>query len=148
MGLFRRSVPQHYVEIHPDNLHSRDWIILLEAGTIVGNPDQRLRVALATTERKVVTKYNILLRKKHFLVLDGYDPRIHALYFCPQLYRLDSDNTPVALSGEEIGKLVAQSIRDGIREKAPWYGPSDGLPKDPIVAPGSKPTFDTLVVKD
>jgi hypothetical protein len=138
MSVFRREVPRHFVEIHPDNLHSRDWIILLEAGTIVGGKEQRLRVAQATTERKIATKYNIFLRKRHFLVLDGYDPRIHALYFCPQLYRLDSDNKPVELSGEEIGDLIAQAIRDGVRDKQPWYVPSDRLPREPIISPGTK----------
>jgi hypothetical protein len=146
MGMFRRKFPRNYVEIHPDNLHSRDWIIILEAGTIVGSKGERLRVATATTERKVVRKYNIFLRKKHFLILDGFDPRIHALYFCPQLYQLDSDNKPVALSGEEIGKLVAHSIRDGVVERQPWYEPSESLPSKPIIVPGTMATFDTLVV--
>src|SRR5579863_7283277 len=110
MGLFKRNVPRHYVPIHPDNINSKDWIVLLEAGTIVGRSDEKLRVAMATLERKIVTKYNILLQKKHFLVVDGYDPRIHALYYCPQLYKLDSDGKAVPLSGEEIGKLLAQSV--------------------------------------
>jgi hypothetical protein len=74
--------------------------------------------ALVRCQRKL-TKYSIFLRKKHYLVLDGYDPRIHALYFCPQLYKLDADNKPVALGGEEIGRLLAQSVRDGVVEKQP-----------------------------
>jgi hypothetical protein len=82
MGLFRRKVPSHYIPIHPDNITKKDWVILLEAGTIVDAPTEGLRVAVATLDRKIVTKYNIFLQKKsHFLVLDGYDPRIHALYF-------------------------------------------------------------------
>ena len=36
MGIFRRKVPQHYIPIHPDNIGKNDWLILLEAGTIVG----------------------------------------------------------------------------------------------------------------
>ena len=87
MGMLRRKVPMHYIEIHPDNLGKNDWIIVLEAWTIVGPSPERLRVANATTDRKIVTKYNIFLRKRHYLVLEGYAPRIHALYFCPQLYR-------------------------------------------------------------
>ena len=87
MGIFKRKVPRHYIPIHPDNITTKDWIVLLEAGTIVGRSAEKLRVATATLERKIVTKYNIVLRKKHFLVLEGYDPRIHALYFCPQLYK-------------------------------------------------------------
>ena len=148
MGLFKRNVPRHYVPIHPDNVNSKDWIVLLEAGTIVGRSDEKLRVAMATLERKVVTKYNILLRKKHFLVVDGYDPRIHALYFCPQLYKLDSDGKAVALSGEEIGKLLAQSVRDDVVEKQPWYAPSETLPSQPVIAGTGKTHFDSLVVEE
>ena len=98
MGIFRRNVPNHYIPIHPDNIEKKDWIILLGAGTIVGPSSEKLRVAVATRERTIVTKFNIFLRKKHFLVLDGYDPRIHALYFCPQLYRHNSDKQLVALA--------------------------------------------------
>src|SRR6266851_4837379 len=148
MGIFNRKVPRHYVPIHPDNITTKDWIVLLEAGTIVGHSAEKLRVATATLERKIVTKYNIFLRKKHFLVLEGYDPRIHALYFCPQLYKLDSDNKPVALGGEEIGKLLAQSVRDGVVEKQPWYEPSETLPREPIIATTMKTNFDSLIVEE
>src|SRR3954470_24564026 len=128
MGIFRRKVPAHYIPIHPDNIAKKDWIILLEAGTIVGPAEDKLRVALASTDRNFVRKYNIFLRAQHFLVLEGYDPRIHALYFCPQLYRYDSDNKLVALEGEEIGSLLAQSLQDGVVEKKPWYEPSEKQP--------------------
>ena len=147
MGVLKRKVPRHYVPIHPDNITSNDWIVLLEAGTIVGSPE-KLRVAMSTTERKIVTKYNIFLRKMHFLVIEGYDPRIHALYFCPQLYRLDADGKPAPLSGVEIGEMLAQSVRDGIVEKQPWYEPSELLPKNPVIKAGNKASFDTLVVED
>ena len=132
MGVFRRKVPTHYVPVHPDNIGKNDWIVLLEAGTIVSPSDEKLRVAKATLERKIVTKYNILLRPKHFLVLEGYDPRIHTLYFCPQLYAYDSDNKLVALEGEEIGKLLAQAVQHGVVERQPWYEPSDKVPNQPI----------------
>ena len=148
MGIFKRKVPRHYVPIHPDNITSKDWIVLLEAGTIVGRSAEKLRVALATLERKIVTKYNIFLRKEHFLVLEDYDPRIHALYFCPQLYKLDPDNKPIALDGQEIGKLLAQSVRDGVVEKQPWYEPSETLPREPIIATTAKVNFDSLIVED
>jgi hypothetical protein len=147
MSIFKRKVPRHYVSIHPDNIATKDWIVLLEAGTIVGRSVERLRVATATLERKIVTKYDIFLRKRHFLVLEGYDPRIHALYFCPQLYKLDSDNKPVALDGDEIGQLLAQSVRDGVVEKQPWYEPSEELPREPIIAATMKANFDSLVVE-
>ena len=145
MGLFRRKVPIHYIPIHPDNISKKDWIILLEAGTIVGPSPEKLRVALATLERKIVRKYNIFLRAEHFLVLEGYDPRIHALYYCPQLYRRDSDKQLVPLEGEEIGKLVAQAVQNGVVEKQPWYEPSEQLPSTPVVNE-TNIDFDSMIV--
>jgi hypothetical protein len=147
MGLFRRNVPIHYIPVHPDNIAKRDWIILLEAGTIVGPSADKLRVALATTERTIVKKYNILFQPMHYLVLDGYDPRIHALFFCPQLYRHDSDNRLVPLEGDEIGKLVAQAVQSGVVEKQPWYEPTETLPSKPLIAEHMKLDFDRLVVE-
>ena len=148
MGVFKRKVPRHYIPIHPDNVTTKDWIVLLEAGTIVGRSSEKLRVAMATLERKIVTKYNIFLRKQHYLVLEGYDPRIHALYFCPQLYKLDADNKPIELDGEEIGKLLAQSVRDGVVEKQPWYEPSETLPGQPVIATTMKTSFDSLIFEE
>ena len=136
----------HYIPVHPDNIAKKDWIILLEAGTIVGPSAEKLRVALATKEKKVVTKYNIFLRPEHFLVLDGYDPRIHALYYCPQLYKYDGDKTLVPLDGEEIGKLVAQAVQNGVVEKQPWYPPSEMLSRAPIVNGNMNIDFDRVVV--
>ncbi len=146
MGLFRRKVPIHYIPVHPDNIAKKDWIILLEAGTIVGPSAEKLRVALATLERKIVTKYNVFLRAEHFLVLEGYDPRIHALYYCPQLYRYDADKTLVPLEGQEIGKLVAQAVQNGVVEKQPWYPPSEMLSDKPIVDGKMNIDFDSVVV--
>jgi hypothetical protein len=133
MGIFRRKVPHDYVPIHPDNIDTDNWIILLEAGTIVGSKVEKLRVAKTILEKKLKKKYNILLQKKHFLVLEGYDPRIHAVYFCPQLYKYDCDNALVPLTGEEIGQLVAQSVQEGVVEKRPWYETLDELPNQPIL---------------
>src|SRR5215470_5712217 len=146
MGLFRRKVPSHYIPVHPDNARKRDWVILLEAGTIVGPSPERLRVALFTLERKVVRKFNVLLRAQHFLVVDGYDPRIHALYFCPQLYRYDPDKKLVPLQGEEIGRVIAQSLESGVTERRPWYGPSEKMPDQPIISTQMHTEFDSIVV--
>jgi hypothetical protein len=146
MGILRRKVPSHYIPIHPDNIPKKDWIILLEAGTTVEAAPQKLRVALVTTEKRIVRKYNLFLRAEHFLVLDGYDPRIHALYFCPQLYRYHSDNKLVALEGEEIGSLLAQTLHDGVVEKNPWYEPSKKLPNEAIISEALNSEFDSLVV--
>ena len=146
MGVFRRKVPIHYIPVHSDNVSTKDWVILLEAGTIVGPSGEKLRVAQATLEKKIIKKYNIFLRAKHFLVLNGYDPRIHSLFLCPQLYRFESENRLVRLEGEEIGKLVAQAVQDGVVKKRPWYEPSEQLPDKPIITSSRQIEFDTVVV--
>ena len=146
MGMFRRRVPNHYIPIHPNNVAKNDWIIVLEAGTIVGPSPDKLRVAVATLERKIVKKFNILLRAKHYLVVDGYDPRIHALYFCPQLYKSDSDGTLVALEGEEIGKLLAKLVEGAVAQKQPWYDPAEKSPKKPIISAKPLADLDSVVV--
>ena len=118
MGLLRRKIPSHYIPIHPDNVSKNDWIIVLEAGTIVGQSRQELRVAQATQERRIVKKYKLFLRVQHYIVINGYDPRIHAVYFCPQLYHFDADKKLVPLHGEDIGTLVVQAVQCGVYGKA------------------------------
>jgi hypothetical protein len=145
MSLFGRK-PAHLVPIHPDNARKRDWIILLEAGTIIGEPRKKLRVAQTTFERKVVKRYTLFGKARHFLVVDGYDPRIHALYFCPQLYKYDHDKL-VPLQGEEIGALIAQSLEAGVQERRPWYEPLDKLPDEPIISSPMQAEFDAVVVE-
>src|SRR6202158_4951103 len=146
MGLFRRKVPSHLIPIHPDNATSKDWVILLEARTIIGPSPERLRVARATQERKIAKKYNVWLRAEHFLVVEGYDPRIHAVYFCPQLYKYDSEKKLVPLQGDDIGRLVANALEDGIVERRPWYEPAENWPDQPIISTPLQKEFDTLVV--
>jgi hypothetical protein len=140
MGLFRRTVPSHLIRIHPHNVKSKDWIILLEAGTIIGPSPERLRVARATQERKIA-------RAKHFLVMEGYDPRIHAVYFCPQLYKYDSEKKLVPLQGDEIGRLIANALESGIVNRRPWYGPAEKLPDQPIISVLLENDYDSLVVE-
>jgi hypothetical protein len=147
MGLFRRKVPSHLIPIHPHNLTSRDWIILLEAGTIVGPSPERLRVARTTQERKITKRYNIWFRAECFLVVEGYDPRIHVVYFCPQLYKYDSEKKLVPLQGDEIGRLIANSLENGIVDRRPWYGPAEKLPDQPIISSPLPADFDSLVVE-
>jgi hypothetical protein len=145
MGLFGRRATKHLIPVSPDNAASNDWVILLEAGTIVGPSPDRLRVAKSTLEKKIVKRYRIFRRAKHFLDVEGYDPRIHAVYFCPQLYKYDPDKQLVPLEGEEIGKLIAHALASGVEARRPWYEPSENLPDQPVVnAP--KDQFDTLVV--
>jgi Fe-S cluster biosynthesis and repair protein YggX len=134
MAILRRKVPVQYIPIHEDNIGKKNWIILLEVGTIVGQAE-KLRVAKATKEKTIVTKYDLFLRKQHYLVIEEYDPQFHVLYFCPQLYKSDSEGNLFALEGEEIGNLVLQSVQGGVLEKQPWYDPSNklqGQPKKPI----------------
>ncbi len=97
MSIFRRNVSRQQIRIHPDNVKNKDWIILLEAGTIVGPTPDKLRVARSTQERKIVKKYDAFLRATYFLELEGYDPRIHVVYFCPQLYKYDPNKKLVPL---------------------------------------------------
>jgi len=146
VSIFEKRPRGNLVPIHADNAGTRDWLVLLEAATVVGRPRNKLRVALTTQERKVVKKYHLFQKTKYFLVVDGFDPRIHALYFCPQLYKND-DGELVPLSGQEIGQLMAQSLEGGAVEKAPWYEPSDGLPKEPVVNAAPQIEFDSLVVE-
>lgn len=148
MAIFGRKIPKHHlVEIHKDNATSTDWIVLLEASTIVGPSSDRLRIARTTQERKIVARRKGLFGKKYFLFIDGYDPRIHAVYFCPQLYSRNAENQLVPLEGEDIGRLIARALEAGIKERRPWYEPSEQLPDQPIVATSMGPEFDTLVVE-
>ena len=134
------------IPVSPDNALSNDWVILLEAGTIVGQSPDKLRVARSTLEKKIVKRYGLRLRAKYFLDVEGYDPRIHAVYFCPQLYKYDPDKKLVPLQGEEIGRLIARALASGIKERRPWYEPAEKLPDQPIVNT-PKDEFESLVVE-
>ena len=146
MNVFRKITPSNLIPINPDNAASKDWVVLLEAGTIVGPSPVRLRVARSTREKKIVKRYGPLLNVKHFLELEGYDPRIHAVYFCPQLFRYDPDNKLVPLEGEEIGEIVAHTLVSGVLERRPWYEPSEKIPSQPIINTPSD-QFESLVVE-
>jgi len=146
MGLFRRKVPTHLIRVHPDNLKSKDWLILLEAGTIIGPSPERLRVARTTLERKIIKKYTIFFGAEHFLDVEGYDPRIHAVFFCPQLYKYDPDKRLVPLQGDEIGRLIAHTLESSIAERKPWYEPSEKLPARPVIDAPMDTEFESLVV--
>ena len=79
--------------------------------------------------------------------MEGYDPRIHAVYFCPQLYKYDSEKKLVPLQGDEIGRLVANALEGGIVDRRPWYQPADKLPDQPIISVPFQTDFDSLVVE-
>ena len=147
MNMFQRKVPNHFIRINRSNVANKDWLVVLEAATIVGPSPGKLRVARTTQERKIVKTYNLRMEPEYYLEVEGYDPRIHAVYFCPQLYRYDSDKKLVPLHGEEIGKLIAQAMESGIRDRRPWYAPSDDLPDDPAINGTIESELDTLVVE-
>ncbi len=147
MRFFSKTLPSHLIPINPANSRNNDWVILIEAGTIVGPSTERIRVARSTQERKVVKKYDLLLRAKHYLVVEGYNPRIHAVYLCPQLYKYDANNKLVSLQGDEIGQLIAHALSKKVAERRPWYEPSETLPDEPIIGTQALTEFDTVVVE-
>jgi hypothetical protein len=148
MGILRRGTANHLIPIHRDNATTKDWAILLEAGTIVGPAPQRIRVAQATQDKKIKRRYDILFRRKYFILVEGYNPRIHTLFFCPQLYRYDSDRKLTPLQGEEIGQLIAQAAKAGVTERHPWYEPSEKLPDQPPINTATLINdFDSVVVE-
>src|ERR1700730_34714 len=147
MGIFSKNVPSHLIPIDPANTNNKDWVVVIEAGTIVGPSSERIRVARATQERKVIKKYDLFLRAKQYLVLEGYNPRIHAVYLCPQLYKYDPNQKLVPLQGEEIGQLIAHALTNRVAERRPWYDPSEKLPDEPIISAQALTEFDTVVVE-
>jgi len=147
MGIFSKSLPSHLIPIDPANSSNKDWLILIEAGTIVGPSTDRIRVARSTQERKVVRRYDLFLKAKHYLVVEGYNPRIHAVYLCPQLYKYDANQKLVPLQGEEIGQLIAHALSDRVAQRRPWYEPSEKLPDEPIIGTQALTEFDTVVVE-
>jgi hypothetical protein len=146
MSIFSRHNRRHLVWLHRDNARSKDWIILLEAHTIVGPSQQSFRVARATQERRIVRRLRSL-RRQLFLIVEDYDPRIHVLFFCPQLCKYGQDGTLVPLRGDEIGNFIAQAIADKASGRRPWYGPAEAIPNKPLIEAAMLDEFDTLVVK-
>jgi hypothetical protein len=118
---------------------------LVRGGYDCGARTRQAQVALTTQERKIVKRRKSFGKTEHFVVVDGYDPRIHALYFCPQLYK-NEGGALVPLTGQEIGQLMAQALERGAIEKPPWYEPSDSLPKEPVIKATPEMEFDSLVV--
>ena len=147
MGLFSKSVPSQLIPINPANARNDDWVILIEAGTIVGPSTERIRVARSTQERKVIKKYDLLLRPQHYLVIEGYNPRIHSVYLCPQLYKYDDNQKLVPLQGEEIGQLIAHALSNKVAERRPWYDPAEKLPDEPVIGTQALTDFDSVVVE-
>jgi hypothetical protein len=87
MAVFRRKFPNHLVPIHPDNVANGDWMILLEASTIVGPSPTRLRVAQTTQERKIVRRWK-WFRRQPFVVIEGFDPPHPSSVFLPTIVQI------------------------------------------------------------
>src|SRR5262245_608685 len=146
MSIFPWRNRRHLLPLHPDNARSKDWVILLEANTIVGPSRESFRVAWATQQRRIVRRPGSLWRQR-FLVVEDYDPRIHVLFFCPQLYKYERDGTLVPMRSDEIGKYIAQAIADKAARRHPWYDPTQPVPGKPLIAAAMLDEFDTLVVE-
>jgi hypothetical protein len=146
MWFSRKYNSHHLVPVHRDNAGNRDWTILLEANTIVGPSQARFRVACATQERKIVRRL-MSCKFQLYLTIRGFDPRIHVLFFCPQLYKHDEDGTLVAMQGEEIGKFIAHALHDKATVRRPWYNPMEVLPEKPLIGEAMLNEFDTLLVE-
>jgi hypothetical protein len=114
----------------------------LEVGS---DATHNIRVAQATLEKTIAKKYNIFLRREYFIILEGYDPHIHALYFCPQLYKRDTDGNLIALEGGEIGELLVQAFRNGAVKRQVCYQPSDKSDIQPMIGESTSIDLDTLL---
>jgi hypothetical protein len=62
-------------------------------------------------------------------------------------FTYDSDKKLVPLQGDEIGRLIAHAVEGGIKERRPWYEPSDNLPTERVINAPTQADFDTLVVE-
>ena len=143
-----KGIPSHLVPIHADNAGARTGWSYSQAGTIIGPSPERLVVARATLEPKIVRKYNLLLRAQHFLRCGRL--RSHEFMsstFALQLYKYwIFEKKLVPLQGEEIGRLIAHALEGGIKERRPWYEPTEKLPDQPIIGTPLDTDFNSLVV--
>ncbi len=133
------------IPIHRDNLHTVDWVILLEVGTIVDKSAKKIRVARVTRARKIVRRY-WPLKKETFIAVDDFDPRLHMVFFCPQLYRYDKRDRLIPLGPNEIGQFIAKSLDSKAIKRRPWYKPSEAIPAEPIIRDSLLSELDTLLV--
>ena len=144
MGVFGKRAPSHLIPVSRDNAASNDWVVLLEAGTIVGASPDRLRVAKSTLEKKIVKGYNFFLSDA--LPRCGRTRSTNSRrVFLSSLYKYDPDKKLIPLQGEEIGRLIAQALASGVKARRPWYEPLEKLTTQPVVS-APKDQFDTLVV--
>jgi hypothetical protein len=112
---------------------------------MVGDSPDDIRVVQATLEKTIAKKYDAFLRKEYFIVLEGYDPQTHALYFCPQLYKRDREGSLTALKGEEIGELLVQAFWNGAVKRRVCSLPSHKSDIQPIIGETTNIDLDTLL---
>jgi hypothetical protein len=134
------------VQIHPSNAINDHWAILLEASTIIGTRAKKLRVASATQQKMVVQRFT-LNHRKTFLIIEEYNPRIHILLFCPQLYQYDQAGRLSPLEGEEIGRFIADALEQKAPPKCPWYNPLHATPVEAVLNEQMPSEYDTLVIE-
>jgi len=146
MAFFRHKNRRHLIPLHRDNAANEDWVVILEANTIVGPNRETLRVARTTRERRIVTRLRSF-KPQLFLLLENYDPRIHVLFFCPQLYHYDNDGPLVPMRSDEIGIFVARALDEKTTVRRPWYDPIEPPSGRPLVAETMLDDYDTLLVE-
>ena len=146
MAIFRRHDRRDLLPVHPENVRNTDWVILLEANTIVDGSGRRLRVARTSQAREIVKSF-WPFGPRFFLLVEGYNPRIHFAVFCPQLYKHDRAGRLVPLRGAEIGQFIAHALNDKADLRNPWYGLSSGVPDQPIINETFLNEYDTLMAE-
>jgi hypothetical protein len=146
MGIFRRHDRRELLPVHRENVSNKDWVILLEANTIVDGSDQRVRVAGVTQAREII-KRKWPFGARFLLWVEGYNPRIHFVVFCPQLYKYDKDGRVVPLRGSDIGRFIAHSVNNKVMPRKPWYGLTSEIPRQPIVSDSLIEEYDTLIAE-
>jgi hypothetical protein len=146
MRFFHRHDRRDLLPVHTDNVRNTDWVILLEANTIVGGSGERLRVAQAGQAREIIRK-GWPFRPRFFLYVKGYNPRIHFVVFCPQLYKYDHAGHLLPLRGIEIGQFIARALDDKATPRTPWYALSSGPSDQPIINESLLTEYDTLLAE-
>lgn len=146
MALFRRHDRRDLLPVHPDNVRNTDWVILLEANTIVDGSGDRLRVARAAQAREII-KSRWPFGPRFYLFVEGYNPRIHFVVFCPQLYKHDRAGRLTPLRGTEIGQFIARALNDKANPRPPWYGLPDKVPDQPIINETLLNEYDSLLAE-
>jgi hypothetical protein len=82
---------------------------------------------------------------RFFLWIEGYNPRIHFVVFCPQLYKHDRDGRIVPLRGADIGQFIAYALNNKVMPRNPWYGLTGELPHQSLITESLIDEYDTVL---